>query len=243
LEVDLYYDQLKDNEFDLTVYVPTKGRPDNALRLQDQFYKTTSLNSRVVFILSTNDEKIEQYHDLFYYIIVSPDKPGFVSPLNKGYLLDRRSYYSYALGFMGDDHYPRTNCWDEIMVEELQLMQSGLVYGNDKLQEDKIPTQIAMTSDIPLALGFMTLPRLKHLYADNFWLDLGQALGRIKYLPDVVIEHLHPAAGKAQHDSGYQFSGDARLDQEDKRTYHNYLNNDFEADVKNVSAMIRRSFK
>lgn len=234
------YDQLKDNEFDLTVYVPTKGRPSNADRLQEQFYKTVTLNSRVVFILSNNDDKIDLYKNLHYTITVAPDKPGFVSPLNLGYLHDRKLVYSYALGFMGDDHFPRTHGWDEKVISCLKEMGSGFVYGNDKFQGEKIPTQIMMTSDIPLFLGFMTLPQLKHLYADNFWKDFGSNLNRIKYLPDVIIEHLHPAAGKAKHDEGYAFSGDYNLDQEDKKAYLSYLEHDLEHDVRNVSAALRR---
>jgi hypothetical protein len=237
----LYYDNLIDNEFDLTVYVPTKGRPENAERLQEQFYNTVSLNSRVVFILSTNDAKLDLYSNLNYSITVTPDKPGFVAPLNLGYWKDRREVFSYALGFMGDDHFPRTPYWDEKILSELEYMKSGLVYGNDMFQGERIPTQIVMTANIPLSLGFMTPPQLKHLYADNFWLDFGRSINRIKYLPDVVIEHLHPAAGKAKHDEGYQFSGDFALDQEDKKAYYKYLQEDLEADSRKVISMLRRT--
>jgi hypothetical protein len=235
-----YYD-LDDHEFDLTVYVPTRGRPEQALRLQEQFYKTVSLNSRILFILSNDDEKVEQYRDLHYCIRVSPPRRGFVDPVNLGYLRDRREVYSYALGFMGDDHFPRTVGWDQKVVGELKNMGAGLVYGNDKLQEERIPTQIFMTSDIPLELGFFTLPRLQHLYADNFWLDLGKGLGRIKYLSDVVIEHMHPGAGKASHDEGYEFSGSYNLDQQDGREYAKYIANELADDVLRVKAAIRRS--
>lgn len=235
-----YYD-LNDYEYDLTVYVPTRGRPERALRLQEQFYDTRVLNSRIMFILSEGDEKIEEYTDLLYYKRVKPERRGFTAPLNLGYLKDRREVYSYALGFMGDDHFPRTVGWDERVVTELKAMGSGFVYGNDKFQEEQIPTQIFMTSDIPLELGFMTLPRLKHLYADNFWLDLGKGLGRIKYLPDVIIEHMHPGAGKAAHDEGYQFSGSFDLDQEDKKVYQKYLKQDLADDIARVDAAIRRS--
>jgi hypothetical protein len=98
-----------------------------------------------------------------------------------------------------------------------------------------------MTSDIPLELGFFTLPRLQHLYADNFWLDLGKGLDRITYLPDVVIEHMHPGAGKAAHDEGYEFSGNYRLDQQDKKAYAKYCKEELADDVLRVEAAIRRS--
>jgi hypothetical protein len=243
LGAKLLHPDLNDNEFDLTMYVPTKGRPENALRLQDQFYRTINLNSRIVFINSDNDQKLEHYKHLHEQIIVSPKKPGFVDPLNLGYTYDRKRVFSYAVGFMGDDHFPRTEGWDEIFVNNLLEMKAGLVYGNDGFQGAKIPTQIAMTWEIPLHLGFMTLPQLQHLYADNFWLDFGIAINKLRYIPDVLIEHLHPAAGKAQVDAGYEYSSNYLLDQQDKATYQRYLSEDLEGDAQEVLGMLRRSHK
>jgi hypothetical protein len=237
---------LADNEFDLTMYVPTRGRPDNAQKLESVFYKTVTLNSRLLFILSEDDPKLAEYLNWPFVddpIIVRPTKRGFVDPLNLGYLADRRKVYSFAVGFMGDDHLPITKGWDEKFISELITMQSGLVYGNDLFQGESIPTHIAMTADIPLTLDFMTLPQLSHLYADNFWLDLGKALNRIKYLDDVVIEHRHPAAGKASHDAGYEFSGAFSLDLSDKGIYQMYLDKDLDADVRKINAMLRRKYE
>jgi hypothetical protein len=232
---------LKDGEFDLTIYVPTKGRPKNAIRLQEQFYKTTRLNSRIVFIISDNDQKRNHYTELDETILVSPNKAGFVDPLNMGYLVDRRKVYSYAVGFMGDDHMPRTDGWDEIFINNLIDLESGFVYGRDGLQDAAIPTYIVMTSNIPLTLGFMTLPELMHLYADNFWLDLGSSINRIKYVPEVYIEHMHPAVGKSFSDAGYVFSGDSALDQRDRAVYQNYIHNDLEGHTRILNNMIRRA--
>jgi len=234
---------LNDNEFDITVYVPTRGRPENALRLQDAFFRTSRLMSRIVFIKSDNDPYLDHYRHLQDSITVSPRKPGFVDPLNLGYLEDRKGIYSYAVGFMGDDHLPRSDGWDEMFVQALLKMKSGFVYGNDGFQGARIPTQVAMTSDIPLSLGFMTLPQLSHLYADNWWLDFGNRIGKIKYVKDAVIEHMHPAAGKAAHDAGYEFSGSFALDQSDKGIYQSYLDCNIDGDAKTVLAMMRRTGK
>jgi len=231
---------LTDGEYDLTIYVPTKGRPGNALRLQEQFYNTIKLNSRIVFIISDNDKKADQYQGLNEAMVVTPDRPGFVSPLNLGYLKDRRKIYSYAVGFMGDDHMPRTLGWDEIFINNLMEMGSGFVYGRDGLQDAAIPTYVAMTADIPLTLDFMTLPSLMHLYADNFWLELGKAINSIRYIPEVYVEHMHPAVGKSISDAGYVFSSDSALDKADKAEYHRYLVDDLEHHAKILSGMIRR---
>lgn len=234
---------LNDGEYDLTIYVPTKGRPDNALRLQECFYLTSRIMSRIVFIISDNDEQRDHYKGLEDIIVVSPMKPGFVDPLNLGYKQDRRKVYSYALGFMGDDHLPRTVGWDEKFVSELLKLGSGFVYGNDGIQFERIPTHVVMTSDIPLTLDYMTYPALWHLYADNFWLDVGKKIGKISYLHDVHIEHMHPAANKAIHDKGYEFSGSHALDWSDKNTYQDYLDKELDHDVKRILSMMKRTGK
>jgi hypothetical protein len=239
---------LNDGEYDLTIYVPTRSRPHKIQEFETAFYSKSTINTRVVFILSANDPTLKEYTNLDYisdnpYIIVDPRKRGFVEPLNLGYLADRRRVYSYAVGFMGDDHIARTNGWDQRFVEELIKLKTGFVYGNDGFQTEKIPTYIAMTADIPLTLDFMTLPTLTHLYADNFWYDLGKAIGKITYLKDVLIEHMHPAAGKANQDPGYDFSGSSSLDLSDKAIYENYLHSNLQHDATTLLAMMKRKNK
>jgi len=60
-----------------------------------------------------------------------------------------------------------------------------------------------MTGDIVKALGGMVPQGMIHLYLDNFWMKLGQDLGALRYMPEVIVEHLHPVAGKAEWDEGY----------------------------------------
>jgi hypothetical protein len=84
------------------------------------------------------------------------------------------------------------------------------VYGNDLLQGANLPTAVFMTSDIIRALGWMVPPSLQHLYVDDSWRDLGRSAACLQYLPDVVIEHVHPFALGADHrpkaelDDGYR---------------------------------------
>ncbi len=87
----------------------------------------------------------------------------------------------------------------------------------------------------------MTLPRLSHLYADNFWLELGNRLNKITYLDDVLIEHMHPAAGKATQDAGYEFSSNYNLHMQDKKIFEKYLLAELDTDTKKLRAMMRRT--
>jgi hypothetical protein len=110
----------------------------------------------------------------------------------------------FAIAFMGDDHRPRTVGWDTAYLAALRRLGSGMVYGNDLVRGEYLPTQVAMTADIVRTLGWMAPPVLRHMYVDNFWRDLGIHAGCIRYLDDVVVEHLHPIAGTAELDAGYE---------------------------------------
>jgi hypothetical protein len=61
------------------------------------------------------------------------------------------------------------------------------------------------------------------MYVDNAWLALGRAIGRIRYLPDVVVEHVHPVAGKAQWDEGYARVNAREMYARDKQVYDRWL--------------------
>lgn len=135
---------------------------------------------------------------------------------------ERCQDYQYV-GFMGDDHLPRTPRWDEILCQALEQQQGGVAYGDDKLQGEALPTAVVMDTAITAVLGYMAPPALKHLYVDNVWRDWGTELGLLCYRPDVVIEHMHPGAGKADWDARYAQTGSADVNNQDFKAYEKYL--------------------
>jgi hypothetical protein len=113
------------------------------------------------------------------------------------------------------------------------------VYGNDLLQGRALPTQVAMTSDIIRTLGYMAPTTLVHLFFDNFWLSLGSEAGCIRYLPNVIVEHRHPAAGKAALDAGYERVNSVAMQERDEAAWLDYLGEGFVGDVAKVRALRR----
>lgn len=143
----------------------------------------------------------------------------------------------FAIGFCGDDHRPRTHGWDKAYLDALREMGTGIVYGNDLLQGENIPTQVAMTSDIVRALGYMAPPSLTHLYVDNFWKVLGNGADCLRYLPDVIVEHLHPVAGKAEWDEGYKRVNSRAMYERDAAAFDEWLSTSMLSDVAKVRAL------
>ncbi len=91
-----------------------------------------------------------------------------------------------------------------------------------------------MTSNIINNLGYFIPTTLQHMYADNFWKDLGTATGIIKYFPDIIFEHVHPDIGKAIRDNQYEYA--AAVAYEDQINYQKYINSgQFQSDIKKVN--------
>ncbi len=189
---------------DLTVIVPTRERPDAACELAQAFADTCTAGTRLLFAVDTTDPRRHDYLaallDAPNVAIVTSDTRNMVQALNPA----ASTVETRCVGFMGDDHRPRTTGWDEAYADALCDLGTGMVYGDDLVQRDRIPTQIAMTADIVRACGWMCPPDLVHLFVDNWWKSLGDAAGCIRYLPDVVVEHVHPVTGKVGWDEGHQ---------------------------------------
>jgi hypothetical protein len=101
------------------------------------------------------------------------------------------------------------------------------------LQGANLPTAFGMSRDLVDELRGMTFPGCIHLFFDNFVKQLGLDLNYLKYLPNVIIEHLHPVAGKAEMDEGYARVNQPKWYEEDLLTLQKYIRSQEYADLVN----------
>lgn len=226
---------------ELVVVVPTRGRPQNAARLAEAFEETVLGRTTLLFVADQDDPELPEYRGLLGAgliprLLVYADMGGgrgLNYPLN---FAARRcaSVYEYV-GFMGDDHLPRTHGWDTEMIRELDSLSPRIVYGNDLLQGANLPTAVFMQSRMIRTLGCMAPQVMRHLYLDNFWKELGERTGGLVYRDDVIIEHLHPVAGKAEWDERYRVVNDPEADRHDRDAWTAYRDGTgFEAALRSV---------
>lgn len=230
------------NRTELVVLIPSRGRPESFLPLMDAFEETCTADTNLLFVVDDNDPRKIDYDNIWpERVIGNPIRHGgMVSALNfaASLVCASEEHSPYAVGFMGDDHMPRTKGWDTAYLEALRELGSGIVYGDDLLQGRNLPTQCAMTADIVRTLGFMAPPTLKHMYVDNYWKQLGEQAECLRYLPSVVVEHLHPLAGKAEWDSGYRRVNDSAVYARDRLHFEDYITSGrLENDAKRVRAL------
>lgn len=211
------------------IIVPTRGRPDKAERLYHAIQTTADVN--VIFCVDNDDSKLVEYQATNLPLLVGPRKRlvGTLNEVSKQFAAD----YD-IIGFLGDDTLPQTYRWD---VEVQNNFKRNMVaYANDGHQRAGLPTGVFMDSRIVEILGYMVPPTFIHLFADNYWKTLGEALGTLTYLDHVNIEHLHPYAGKAVSDKTYEEANCGPVWDNDERAFNNYVRDSLQADVDKLNA-------
>ncbi len=238
----------------ITVVIPSRGRPERAWDAVDAALGLAALPStHVMLAIDDDDPRLDDYLARQY-----PNGPGggwsrlVLSGSETGNLVRATNsasryvattdhiaeQYGVAtiIGNLGDDHMVRTEGWDAVI--ENALRSPGIAYGDDLLQGERLPTAPFISTRIVNALGWYALPSCRHMYIDDAWKAIGNELGILRYRPEVVIEHVHPGAGKVETDDGY-----ARADSSTTRdlaAYQQWRNTTFFDDVLNVRRALRR---
>ena len=208
----------------LVVLVPSRNRPGSIAELIKSFDETETESDLIVIVDDDEpqmDEYLAQGCDV---LMVQKQGKGMAKPLNFAANLMKDKYRHFA--FLGDDHRPRTKNWDVEFINKLDELGTGLVYGNDLLQGENLATAVAMTGNIVKELGGMVPQNMIHLYLDNFWMTLGKDLNALAYMPEVILEHLHPVAGKAEWDEQYREVNAPEVYSADKKALDDYLASD-----------------
>ena len=217
----------------MLIVVPSRGRPQNAKRLFESWNENECREARLVFCIDEDDPTGIQYRATGASVEVGPRKR--IGPILNEKITAVANDYE-IIGFMGDDHLPRTKHWDSIIIEKLEEMKTGIVYGNDLLQGAIIPTAVFITTNIIRSLGYFCPPTLEHMYLDNAWKDWGEGAQCLHYFPDVIIEHMHPGVGKAEGDVTYQESN--ALMGPDQDRYKVYQQTQMATDIAAIKALM-----
>lgn len=232
---------------DLLAIIPTRGRPQAIPEIM-QAWDDTGATADLLFCVDTDDPELAAYKK--HAAALKGDsrvrftfgkRRRLVGTLNAQAVKAAKTYR--FLAFLGDDHRPRPadRPWDA-RIRECLSGGPGIVYGNDLLQGEAMATAVAMTSDIVQTLGVMVPDCLVHLCADLVWVEWGRGMGRITYLDDMVIEHLHPAASKAQMDQGYEEANSPEQVSSDAAAYYDYRDNGgLEADLVKLRKLVEEA--
>ena len=217
---------------DLLVIVPSRGRPGNITRLMGAMEATCKGDTTLLVGCDGDDPALDGYPEGPEYAL-NEGLRGVVAHLNA--LSAPRTGQFRFMGALGDDFVPRTPGWDVAVMEALE--QTPFAYGDERVPgraAGETVCHIFTRSAVVEALGYLGPPCFGHMFVDNAWAAWGKACGTT-FLDGVVIEHLHPAAGKAPGDETYQRS--AGFLGPDRQAWEAYQADGLAADIAKIKAV------
>lgn len=234
----------------VVIVMPSRGRPERAAAALEAIRMTAvRVDTSVVLAVDADDPAWDAYARIVgqRQLLAGPEttlltlrgeETGNLTRATNTVSMRIAEHDPTAIiGNLGDDQLAKTPGWDRIVAEALE--QPGLVYGDDLFQGERLPCGgIFISASIVRALGWYALPACDHLFIDNAWLDIGRGLGRIRFLPEVVFEHVHPLAGKADWDEGYERANNQAAVDHDRTAYEWWRVHEYRADVERVRQTI-----
>ena len=215
------------------VILPTRSRPESAERCINALKEHSVISD---FCIAIDDDQADLYPRLDGVIYEVNPRLRMNGTLN---LVANKYADKYeTIYFLGDDHLVQTPNWDEYLSGAIAKKGYGLAYGNDLLQGQGLATAVMMSTNIIKAVGYMAPPKLVHLYMDNYWMILGSRLGSLWYFDKVIVEHLHPVAGKAEWDAGYKEANADEVGNADRQELHRYMEEDFASELEKITTAL-----
>ena len=224
----------------LLVMTPTRWRRENCERYLKSFTEATDF-ADLLFITDADDQ--ETYRDMDWgvakHAVMDTGKERVGTTRKVNHAVDMFAGQYDAFMYLGDDHLYSTPHWDTIMMGKLASMPggTGMLYGDDRRRAD-IPEMIIISADIVETLGYFAEPTLAHYYIDNVWAELGKRSGLLRYVPQVLFEHLHyQVRSEVEHDRAYR-SAENLWGQRDASAYQEWAATRATQEV----SMLRRKF-
>lgn len=210
----------------MMIIVPTRGRPHVVDEMIACFEQTRTGIAEICFAMDDTDPCLDDYvktlrgRPPWVDFVVGPSR-NMCEALRGAAMHLLGAHRPSAIGFMGDDHRPRTFGWDARF--EAGAQRRHIVYGNDTIQGANLPTHVVMPARMIELLHGIVPQVFTHMYLDNYWKALGEGAGCLEYMGDVIIEHMHPIAGKAEWDEGYKRVNDGSIYAADGAAFAHYL--------------------
>ena len=106
----------------------------------------------------------------------------------------------------GDDIVFGTDGWDDIVRKAFEEYDDRivLVYGNDCIHGPNLATHSFLHRNWIETVGYFLPPYFVSDYNDTWLTDVARKINRLKYVPELITEHMHFSVGKASMDLNTQ---------------------------------------
>jgi len=172
----------------IAMICPSRGRPDMARTLAESVRETAHDYVSIAMLLDRDDPFADHYNNGMVAILQTP-------------LPTVSLQWTYGACFSGTDLLRMTNddevCitpgWDKRVLEVANEYPDGIfaLYVNDGFKGESHCAFPIVSRKWVETLGYFAPPYFEFGYNDTWIMDLAQRVGRLRYIPDVTIEHRH----------------------------------------------------
>tara|TARA_B110000967_G_scaffold46886_1_gene47336 strand:+ start:672 stop:1547 length:876 start_codon:yes stop_codon:yes gene_type:complete len=190
---------------ELSIIIPSRGRPELLLKMMESVLDFAALPELIEFVIYLDNDESSDY-EMFNSraIIVKGERVH----MGKMFSSCIEKANGRTIIICNDDVLVKTNNWDDIIYKNLKLFTDDvfLMYPNDLNKGEKLCTFPIFSKELFLKFpgvlpADLTLIDL-HLQ-DLFFQLKGLGMNRIKFLHNVIFEHLHYTLGKSNFDETY----------------------------------------
>lgn len=171
-------------KYPILVIIPSFGRPRSVPACIESF--------------TTNGNGMADY-----LVVERREEPGMQAALNSVAKAAEFLNQYQIVAIINDDVRMRTKDWDKIVYAKL-ADKTGMVYGRDGIQDQRLATQPFFSSHVATDIGLLAPPKPFRNLNDVFWWEIFQTIGRVEYVPEIFTEHLHVSVGKSPMDDTYR---------------------------------------
>jgi glycosyltransferase involved in cell wall biosynthesis len=228
----------------IAIIVPTRKRSKAVTELVETIVNTADDFSKIEILFYIDPDDVESEKCILELTSTYGNNIKYTSSREN---LNLSQMWNYAydklntsdiIMLCGDDIRFRTNSWDTIVRNEFLQVDDKilLVYGDDKHHGINHATHSFVHKRWIEASGFWLPPYFCADYVDTWLFEVATQISRIKYLPNVVTEHMHFSLGKSAFDETterksaaankehpariYEQTHDERCDHADKLLQH-----------------------
>ena len=179
-----------------SLLIPTKGRVSLCKRCVDSAKATAT--GEVEYLLGVDENEAEAYQELGLPMLTFPEGHG------GSWKVNRMQAYAkgYGMMFCGDDNIFRTVGWDKRLLDLLHEDPFRALYHKDDPKEHRGSCSVIVSRDWYEVAGYYPT-YFEHFYGDTWLAFIAEKLGKLMFVDDVVIEHMHHKFGKSVKDSTY----------------------------------------
>ena len=195
----------------ISILTPTRNRPNNCDRFIKSLYETTQYTGtlELLFYVDNDDpakdiykEIEERWQNNFWRVEFVIGEPMSVS---KSWNIIAEKSLGDIMIMGNDDLVYKTVRWDSKLMAKLIELDNPyyLTWFNDGINGNRHCAFPVISREWYEALGYFSPGVFNFGYNDTWVYDIAKRVGKLNYMNEILVEHLHFSVGKSNMDDTY----------------------------------------